>query len=124
MTLLRLDDIEFQIKKACKIYKHFPNPNPKQPQSCLAKISLSDTPSSFSPFQPSPQEIDMADTVQFVWLTWVTPDERRLLWKRCEGVPWKILAYDENLTIRQARYKFQKSLEKILSKLIKNNIKQ
>lgn len=124
MTLSRLDDVEFQIKKACKIYKHFPNPKPKQPQSSLLKIMPLESSESFCPFMPTPQEIDMADTVQFVWLSWVTPDERRLLWKRCEGAPWKILAYNEGLTIRQARYKFQKSLKKILENLIKNNKKQ
>ena len=125
MAPLQLDDVEFQIKKACQIYKRYPKPYPKNPHSCLANvIKPNPTHLTNSPLMPSPEEIDMADTVQFVWLNWLTPTEKRLLWRRYDGVPWKILAYEENLTIRQARYKVQKSLEKILSKLIKINKKQ
>ena len=118
MTDLTIEYVKQQIKNACAIYKKYPNPMPKMPHSCLALTSNSI--SKGKPFHPTPEEIDMADTVQFVWLKWLNPDERRILWQRYEGTPLKILAYKEDLSIRQTRYKIKKSLEKILRNLQKN----
>ena len=125
MAQFSLDDVKLQIKKACQIYRKYPTPKPKQPHSCLASSIISTANENYnSPLSPTPKEIDMADTVQFVWLNWVTPTERRILWQKYDGVPWKILAYDEGMTIRRARYKAQKALEKILSILIKESKNQ
>ena len=118
MTDLTIEHVKQQIKNACAIYKKYPQPLPKMPHSCLALTSNSS--SKGKPFLPTPEEIDMADTVQFIWLKWLNPDERRILWQRYEGTPLKILAYKEDLSIRQIRYKIKKSLEKILIKLQKN----
>lgn len=118
MTTPTIKMIKQQIKNACEIYKKYPSPLPKMPHSCLSNASNS--PLQNKPFHPTPEEIDMADTVQFVWLMWLNPDERRILWQRFEGTPLKILAYKEDLSIRQTRYKIKKSLEKILQKLQKN----
>jgi Domain of unknown function (DUF6362) len=37
---------------------------------------------------PAPEAIDRMDQV-LPWLTWLEPEERRLVWLRAEGVPWK-----------------------------------
>ena len=120
MTPLTMDEIKNQIKKACQIYKNYPRPLPQRPHSCLSIYGIRRTPVLKEIFYPTPKEIDMADTVQFVWLQWLNPDERRILWQRFDGTPLKILAYREDLSIRQIRYKIQKSLEKIFSNLSKN----
>jgi hypothetical protein len=40
------------------------------------------------PAAPSPEAIDRLDEV-LGWLYWLDADERRLLWLRAEGLPWK-----------------------------------
>ena len=122
MPQITLNDVQEQVKKACQIYKQLPEPKPGNMHSCLSNITLphpifSKTPQKMT----TPQEVDMADIVYFDWFSWLLPDERRILCKRYEGMPWKVLAYNEGLSIRQARYKVQKSLEKILTKLIKKH---
>ena len=39
---------------------------------------------------PAPNAIDRLDDV-IMWLPWVSPCERRLLWQRAGGVPWKTI---------------------------------
>ena len=46
---------------------------------------------------PSAAAIDRMDTT-LDWLHWLEPDDRRLVWERACGVPWKILAYRHGMT--------------------------
>jgi hypothetical protein len=40
------------------------------------------------PAAPSPDAIDRMDEA-LGWLCWLDPDERRIVWLRAEGLPWK-----------------------------------
>jgi Domain of unknown function (DUF6362) len=40
------------------------------------------------PAAPSPDAIDRMDEA-LTWLAWLEPAERRLVWLRAEGLPWK-----------------------------------
>lgn len=111
--------IALEIKKACEIYKMYPAVKPKGYRSGLARLTA-DT-SNTKPFCPTPKEIDKADQVQFVWMRYLSPKDRRLVWKRFEGMPYKILAYQEGLTIRQTRYKIELALKQIATRLNKKS---
>jgi len=41
-----------------------------------------------SPAAPAPEAIDRTDEA-LGWLMWLDPGERRLVWLRAEGMPWK-----------------------------------
>ena len=41
---------------------------------------------------PSPEAIDRMEQA-LTWLLWLEPEERRLVWLRAEGVPWKRVAH-------------------------------
>ena len=41
-----------------------------------------------SPAAPAPEAIDRMDEA-LGWLMWLDPEERRLVWLRAEGMPWK-----------------------------------
>jgi hypothetical protein len=41
-----------------------------------------------SPAAPAPEAIDRMDEA-LRWLGWLEPEERRLVWFRAEGLPWK-----------------------------------
>jgi hypothetical protein len=41
---------------------------------------------------PSPEAIDRMDEA-LSWLLWLEPEERRLLWLRAEGLPWKRITH-------------------------------
>jgi hypothetical protein len=40
------------------------------------------------PAAPAPEAIDRMDQA-LGWLMWLEPEERRLVWLRAEGMPWK-----------------------------------
>lgn len=40
---------------------------------------------------PMADEITRMEEVLFVWLKWLEPDERRLVWLRAEKVRWKLI---------------------------------
>ena len=46
---------------------------------------------------PSATAIDRMDAT-LDWLHWLEPDDRRLVWDRACGVPWKILAHRHGMT--------------------------
>src|SRR5687768_6739803 len=45
-----------------------------------------------TPAAPLPEAIDRMDEV-LRWLCWLEPHERRLLWLRAEGLPWKRITH-------------------------------
>lgn len=121
MSDLTYDDVIYQIKKACQIYRLYQKEGPSNFKSCLKSL-LPPLSEKKNAFYPTPKEVDMADVVQFKWLRWLSPDDRRLVWKRCDGMPWKVLAFQEDMSVRQARYKMEQSIKTIL-KNIQNNTK-
>jgi hypothetical protein len=44
------------------------------------------------PAAAMPEAIDRMDEA-LSWLAWLVPDERRLVWLRAEGLPWKRITY-------------------------------
>ena len=44
------------------------------------------------PAAAMPEAIDRMDEALF-WLTWLEPEERRLVWLRTEGLPWKRITH-------------------------------
>jgi hypothetical protein len=45
-----------------------------------------------SPAAPAPEAIDRMDQV-LGWLCWLDHEERRLVWLRAEGLPWKRITH-------------------------------
>jgi hypothetical protein len=45
-----------------------------------------------APAAPPPEAIDRMDEA-LRWLCWLEPEERRLVWLRAEGVPWKRITH-------------------------------
>jgi hypothetical protein len=44
------------------------------------------------PAAPPPEAIDRMD-IAIGWLCWIEPEERRLVWLRAEGLPWKRITH-------------------------------
>jgi hypothetical protein len=45
-----------------------------------------------APAAPAPEAIDRMDEA-LRWLRWLGPEERRLVWLRTEGLPWKRITH-------------------------------
>lgn len=69
-----------------------------------------------SPPAPSPEAIDGADEV-CGWLSALEPDERRLVWWRAEGVPWKRITGRLGIGRTTAWQRWTSALLKIATRL-------
>ena len=45
-----------------------------------------------TPAAPAPEAIDRLDEA-LRWICWLEPDERRIVWLRAEGLPWKRITH-------------------------------
>lgn len=77
-------------------------------------LNMEKTPFRLGP--PMPDEIDRMEEVLFVWLKWLEPDERRLVWLRAERVRWKVICGRLGVSRTKAWETYQKALIRIASK--------
>jgi Domain of unknown function (DUF6362) len=69
-----------------------------------------------SPAAPAPEAIDRMDQV-LGWLCWLDPDERRLVWLRSEGLPWKRITHRVGIGRTTAWQRWTTALLKIAVRL-------
>lgn len=65
---------------------------------------------------PMSDEIDRMEEVLFVWLKWLEPEERRLVWLRAEKVRWKVICGRLGVGRTKAWEMYIKGLRKISAK--------
>ena len=64
----------------------------------------------------TPDQITRMDET-LSWLGWVNQVERRLIWLRAEGVPWRLIAYKTGFPRTSAQRYHQGGLVKIAQRL-------
>jgi hypothetical protein len=65
---------------------------------------------------PPPEAIDRMDEV-LGWLCWLDPEERRIVWLRAEGLPWKRVTHRLGIGRTTAWQKWTVALLKIATRL-------
>ena len=68
------------------------------------------------PAAPAPEAIDRMDEA-LGWLMWLEPEERRLVWLRAEGVPWKRITHRLGIGRTAAWQRWTTALLKITVRL-------
>jgi Domain of unknown function (DUF6362) len=68
------------------------------------------------PAAPAPEAIDRMDEA-LGWLCWLDPEERRLVWLRAEGLPWKRITYRLGIGRTTAWQRWTVALLKIATRL-------
>ena len=71
---------------------------------------------SARPAAPSPEAIDRMDEA-LGWLCWLDPEERRLVWMRAEGLPWKRITHRLGIGRTTAWQRWTIALLKIATRL-------
>lgn len=71
------------------------------------------------PLQTRPQSKDISEMeeVLFIWLKWLEVEERRLVWRRSERVPWKLICREFGFGRTKAWEVYKAALGKIASHL-------
>ena len=71
---------------------------------------------SARPIPPSPEAIDRTDET-LGWLCWLQPEERRIVWLRAEGLPWKRITYRLGIGRTTAWQRWTLALLKVATRL-------
>mgnify|MGYP000957574802 FL=1 len=66
---------------------------------------------------PSMADITEMEEVLFVWLKWIEPEERRLVWLRAERVRWKLICGRFGVGRTKAWEMYRRALACIAAKL-------
>ena len=66
---------------------------------------------------PSMADITEMEEVLFVWLKWLEPEERRLVWLRAERVRWKLICGRFGVGRTKAWEMYRRALASIATKL-------
>lgn len=114
--------VEERIKEAVRTLRRLPDEKargyasfwPTLKRDPLEILNMEKRPFRLGP--PMPDEIDRMDEVLFVWLKWLEPEERRLVWMRAERVRWKIICSRLGVGRTKAWERYQKALARIASK--------
>ncbi len=67
--------------------------------------------------KPSIADITEMDEVWFVWLKWLEPEDRRLVWLRAERVRWKLICGRFGVGRTKAWEMYRRALASIAAKL-------
>lgn len=67
--------------------------------------------------RPQSKDISEMEEVLFVWLKWLEIEERRLVWRRCERIPWKLICREFGCGRTKAWEIYKAALGKIASHL-------
>jgi hypothetical protein len=67
--------------------------------------------------RPSQKDITDMEEVLFVWLKWLDPDERRLVWLRAERVRWKLICGRFGMGRTKAWEMYRRALAQIAAKI-------
>lgn len=67
--------------------------------------------------KPSMADITEMEEVLFVWLKWLEPEERRLVWLRAERVRWKLICGRFGMGRTKAWEMYRRALACIAAKL-------
>ena len=66
----------------------------------------------------TPQQVTrMEETL--TWITWVEPATRHLIWRRAEGLPWRVIGRQMGLDKSTAHRRWKKGLQVMADKLEK-----
>jgi hypothetical protein len=81
--------------------------------------------SRFEIMQQEPSPISLAATPEQVsameetltWLHWLEPEQRRLIWYRAEGMPWRLIGRRLGAPKTTIQRRWHRALEKVLEHL-------
>ena len=66
--------------------------------------------------QASPEAISRLERT-FEWMTWISIEERKLIWKRAVKAKWKLIAWELGCEVITARNRWLRALNKIAKNL-------
>ena len=66
--------------------------------------------------KPTQEQISLWERVVLEWLPILSINDRRLVWKRANHIPWKLLSYEFGIHRSNLSHRYERALIKIFQK--------
>ena len=127
MVKITTEQIKQDLETAAYVDRLLPEVRSPKYKSCMPDIIYTPQEIVFMdkrPIKPRPsqEQVDIWEKVNFEWLPVLEVEERRLVWKRANRIPWKLLSYEFGLHRSKLTEKYNVALAKILGFLSNPNV--
>lgn len=118
MTEMTTEQIKLDLETAAYVDRLLPPVRAPKYRCCMPDIIYTPQEIAFmdrKPVKPRPnqEQISLWEKVILEWLPILTPDERKLVWKRAKHIPWKLLCWEFGFERAEMWRRYQKALLKI-----------
>lgn len=118
MTEMTIEQIKDDLETAAYVERLLPPVRAPKYRSCMPEIVYTAQELIFmekKPIKvyPTQEQISLWERVMLVWLPILSVDERRLVWKRANHIPWKLLCQEFCVSRQILALRHNKALLKI-----------
>lgn len=116
--IITTEQIKQDLETAAYVERLLPPVKPPKYRCCMPDIIYTPQEIAFMDrrpvkLRPTQEQITIWETVILKWLLLLTVEERRLVWKRANHLPWKLLCRDYGCTRVALWYRYDKAILKI-----------
>lgn len=118
MKVKSIDEIKDILETAAYVDRLLPAVRTPKYRCCMPEIIYTPQEIAFMdrrPVRPRPtqEQVSLWEKVILDWLPLLTVDEKKLVWKRANRIPWKLLCREFGVSRQQLWLKYDKALTKI-----------
>ena len=118
MTEITTEQIKLDLETAAYVDRLLPPVRAPKYRCCMPDIIYTPQEIAFMDRRPVKQhptqeQISLWEKVILEWLPILTPDERKLVWKRAKHIPWKLLCWEFGFERAEMWRRYQKALLKV-----------
>ncbi len=118
MRQITIKQIKQDLETAAYVNRLMPAVHPPKYRNCMPDIIYTPQEIVFMEkrplkIKPTQEQISLWETVILVWLPILETDERRLVWKRANRIPWKLLCREFGVSRQMLAVRYDKALLKI-----------
>ena len=118
MVKITLEQIKQDIETAAYVERLMPSVRPPKYRNCMPEIVYTPLELYFMEIippkvNPTHEQIEIWERVVMEWLPILSPKESKLLWKRANHIPWKLLSKEFGIERTQIWKVYRNAINKI-----------
>ena len=118
MKVKSIDEIKDILETAAYVDRLLPAVRAPKYRCCMPNIIYTQQEIAFMDRRlvkprPTQEQVSLWEKVILDWLPLLTVDEKKLVWKRANRIPWKLLCREFGVSRQQLWLKYDKALTKI-----------
>ena len=118
MKVKSIDEIKDILETAAYVDRLLPAVQAPKYRCCMPNIIYTQQEIAFMDRRlvkprPTQEQVSLWEKVILDWLPLLTVDEKKLVWKRANRIPWKLLCREFGVSRQQLWLKYDKALTKI-----------